>query len=150
MRATPPGWPRIASSVFYDDPARAIDWLADAFGFEVRMKIVGEGGRIEHSELTYGEGLMFVGGAGGAHAKPGRTFPASPKAVGERNTQAMCIFVDDVDAHCAHARAAGARIEMEPTTTDYGDDYWTDRTYLAVDPEGHRWWFMQRLRTPGQ
>jgi uncharacterized glyoxalase superfamily protein PhnB len=39
---------------------------------------------------------------------------------------------------------------MEPTTTDHGAEYWTDRSYLAVDPEGHRWWFMQRLRTAGQ
>ena len=70
--------------------------------------------------------------------------------LGDRNTQALCIFVDDVDAHCAHARRSGARIEMEPTTTDHGDEYWTDRSYLAVDPEGHRWWFMQRLRTAGQ
>lgn len=150
MRATPPGWPRISCSVFYEEPARAIDWLVAAFGFEVRLKIVGEGGHIEHSELTYGEGLVFVGGAGAANTHPERPFPASPKTVGDRNTQALCIFVDDVDAHCMHARKAGARIDMEPTTNDYGDDYWTDRSYLAVDPEGHRWWFMQRLRMPRQ
>lgn len=150
MRATPPGWPRISCSVFYEDPAQAIDWLTQAFGFGVRLKIVGEGGRIEHSELVYGEGLVFVGGAGAANTHPERAFPASPKRVGDRNTQALCIFVDDADAHCAQAREAGARIEMEPTTTDHGVDYWTDRCYLAVDPEGHRWWFMQRVRTSGQ
>jgi len=150
MRATPAGWPRISVSVFYEDPARAIDWLVDAFGFELRLRIEGEGGAIEHSELTYGEGLLFVGGAGAANRHPERPFPASPRSVGDRNTQAMCIFVDDVDAHCAAARTAGATIEMEPTTNDYGDDYWTDRTYLAVDPEGHRWWFMQRLKTGGK
>lgn len=32
----------------------------------------------------------------------------------------MCVFVDDVDAHCAHARAAGAEIFGEPETNDYG------------------------------
>lgn len=150
MRTPPPGWPRISCSVFYEDPARAIDWLVAAFGFEVRLRILGEGGRIEHSQLTIGEGLIFVGGAGGANTHPERSFPASPRMLGDRNTQALCIFVDDVDAHCAHARRSGARIEMEPTTTDHGDEYWTDRSYLAVDPEGHRWWFMQRLRTAGQ
>jgi uncharacterized glyoxalase superfamily protein PhnB len=41
---------------------------------------------------------------------------------------------------------ATARIEREPKTTDYGDDYWIDRSYGALDPEGHLWWFMQRLR----
>ena len=34
-------------------------------------------------------------------------------------------------------------------TTDYGENYWTDRSYGARDPEGHMWWFMQRLKTAG-
>ena len=55
------------------------------------------------------------------------------------------IFVDDVDAHCARAREAGARILIEPTTKDYGDDNGSNRGYLAEDPEGHGWFFMQRL-----
>jgi uncharacterized glyoxalase superfamily protein PhnB len=60
----------------------------------------------------------------------------------------MAIFVDDAEAHCARARAAGAKIFREPKVDDYGDDYWADKTYGAVDPEGHHWWFMQRLREP--
>ena len=36
----------------------AIDWLCKAFGFEVRLKVDGEGGRIEHSELVLGGGLV--------------------------------------------------------------------------------------------
>jgi uncharacterized glyoxalase superfamily protein PhnB len=43
---------------------------------------------------------------------------------------------EDIDAHCAHARAAGASILMEPETQFYGD-----RTYRAKDPEGHIWTF---------
>jgi uncharacterized glyoxalase superfamily protein PhnB len=31
---------------------------------------------------------------------------------------------------------------------DYGADYWADRSYGAVDPEGHLWWFTQRIRDP--
>ena len=58
-----------------------------------------------------------------------------------------CFHVEDVDAHCARSRAAGARIVREPTTSDYGEDYWSDRTYEAVDPEGHHWYFIQRMRT---
>jgi uncharacterized glyoxalase superfamily protein PhnB len=58
----------------------------------------------------------------------------------------LCVYVDDVDAHCRRARAAGATIAMEPTTNDYGSDYWTDRTYEAIDLDGHHWWFIQRLR----
>ena len=148
MKPTPPGWPRISSALYYQDAARAIDWLCKAFGFEVRLKVEGEGGRIEHSELVLGDGLIMVGGSG--RADPGRegyqSLLKSPAEVGGGNTQSLAVFVDDADAHCARARAAGAEIVREPRTDDYGDDYWSDRTYGAKDPEGHLWWFMQRVR----
>jgi uncharacterized glyoxalase superfamily protein PhnB len=54
--------------------------------------------------------------------------------------------VDDVDAHCRTARAAGAKIAEEPTTTEHGDEHPVNRTYRAVDLEGHQWWFLQRVR----
>jgi len=148
MKQTPKGWPRISSGIYYDDAAKAIDWLCNAFGFDVRLRVEGEGGRIEHSELVYGDGLIMVCQSG---RKPGRDRapePVSPKAVGGGNTQCLLMFVDDVDAHCAHARANGAQIVDEPANHDYGADYWTDRTYGAVDLEGHMWWITQRLRDP--
>lgn len=143
----PADWPRCSNSVFYQDAAAAIDWLCDAFGFEVRLRVEGEGGRIEHSELTYGGGLVMVGQerSGDSGWKGAMK---SPKSVGGANTQSVMIFVDDADAHCAHARSRGAKIFEEPATHDYGDDYWTDRSYGAMDPEGHLWWITQRLRDP--
>ncbi len=146
MREPPKDWPRISSSVFYEDASSAIDFLCRAFGFEVRLKVEGEGGRIEHSELVFGGGLVMVGSADGKSPKPNREWMASPRQTSGKNTQALCIFVDDADAHCAHARAAGATIVLEPVTSDYGEEYWADRSYLARDPEGHHWWFMQRVR----
>jgi len=56
------------------------------------------------------------------------------------------IYVDDVDAHCARARAAGGTITYEPTVSDYGEDYWADKSYEVCDLEGHRWYFAQRMR----
>jgi hypothetical protein len=50
--------------------------------------------------------------------------------------------VDDVRAHCDRARAAGAEIVQEPTDQPYGD-----RTYRALDLEGHVWNFRQSVRT---
>jgi len=145
MKPTPPGWPRISTSLYYDDAVEAIDWLCRAFGFEVRLKVDGEGGRIEHSELTFGEGLIMVAGA-----DKSSKFPQirSPRQVGGANTQNMMVYVDDVEAHCKRAREAGASIVSEPKTTDYGEDYWTDRGYECVDIGGHHWWFYQRLRDP--
>jgi uncharacterized glyoxalase superfamily protein PhnB len=150
MKKSPPGFPRISSALFYDDASRAIDWLCQAFGFEVRLKVEGEGGRIEHSELTYGDdGLVMVGESGGKSSRAEPLPCKSPRSLGGANTQALCVYVDDVDAHCARARAAGARIIEEPKNNDYGEEHWEDRSYSAADLEGHHWWFSQRIRTGG-
>ena len=144
MKPTPAGWPRISQSIYYDDPRAAIDWLCKAFGFEVRLKIEGDGGRVEHSELVLGEGLIMVG-----EEKPEK-FPyrKAPSKAGGTNTQNMMVYVDDVDAHCKRARDAGAEIISEPKNTDYGEEYWEDRGYECQDIGGHHWWFYQRLRSP--
>jgi uncharacterized glyoxalase superfamily protein PhnB len=148
MKQPPRGWPRISSAIFYDDAAQAIAWLCRTFGFEVRLKVEGEGGRIEHSELVFGEGLIMVGSVGGKSTGPGGLPCKSPRSLAGANTQCLCVCVDDVDAHCAHARAMGAKIMEEPATQDYGEEYWSDRSYRAEDLEGHQWFFMQRVREP--
>ncbi len=76
------------------------------------------------------------------------SFRQSPRSFGGANTQNMMVYVDDVEAHCRRAREAGAKIVSEPKTTDYGEEYLTDRGYEAEDPDGHHWWFCQRLRGP--
>jgi uncharacterized glyoxalase superfamily protein PhnB len=148
MQPTPPGWPRVSSSLFYRDAGAMIDWLCDAFGFELRLKVEGEGGRIEHSELEYGEAVVMVGQEEAAGATPrfGQR-RVSPRTAGG-NTQGLMLYIDDVDAHCAQARAHGATIVDEPAVHDYGEDYWADRSYGALDCDGHLWWFTQRLRSP--
>jgi len=145
MKPAPKDWPRISSSLFYDDAPAAIDWLCKAFGFEVRLKVEGEGGRIEHSELTFGDGLIMVGSTDG-EKHPG-VIRKSPRSLGGANTQSVFVYVDDADAHCERAKAAGAKITREPVTSDYGDDYWSDRSYGCLDPEGHHWWFAHRIKT---
>ncbi len=144
MKPTPPGWPRISVALYYDDAKKAIDWLCRAFGFEVRMVVEGDGGRVEHSELVYGEGMVMVGEASRRERFPYRR---SPGEVGGANTQNMMIYVDDVEAHCARAREAGAVVVQEPETHDYGEEYWSDRGYECRDIGGHHWWFYERLRT---
>jgi uncharacterized glyoxalase superfamily protein PhnB len=148
MKPTPAGWPRIASSIYYQDPGRAIDWLCEAFGFECRMKVEGDDGSIVHSELELagGEGLIFVGGEGGWSSNPDRKFAKSPKSLDGANTQSMMAFVDDAKTHCERARAAGAKIVTEPKVSDYGPEYWSDIGYSCEDLEGHTWYFATRLR----
>ena len=144
MKPTPAGWPRLSCSVFYDDPRAAISWLCQAFGFEVKLKVEGADGSIQHSELCFGEALVMVSGTKGT--EPWQQSYRSPQAIGGVVTQALALFVDDTDAHHARAVAAGAQVVRDPQTNDYGPGYWTDRSYGALDLEGHLWWFMQRIR----
>jgi uncharacterized glyoxalase superfamily protein PhnB len=148
MKPTPKNWSRISSAIFYKDAPKAIDWLCRAFGFEVRLKIEGDGGVIEHSELTFGEGIIMVGDERSAKTRPDRAFCKSPQSLAGANTQSIMVYVDDALAHCERARAAGAVIVAEPKVSDYGEDYWSDRGYECVDFEGHHWWFCERLRDP--
>ena len=145
MKPTPKGWPRIAPALYYRDAAAMIDWLCRAFGFAVRIKVVGDDGRIEHSELSFGGGLIMVAQERLGEQTRWHTPALSPLSAGG-NTQNLMVYVDDVDTHCANARAAGAVVVSEPELHDYGDEYWADRSYGATDPEGHLWWFSQRIR----
>lgn len=145
MQPTPAGWPRFSPGIYYRDAAAMIDWLCAAFGFAVRLKVVGEGGRIDHSELVFGDGVIMVGEELFGDTQRFATDRRSPLNAG-CNTQNLMVFVDDADAHCATARAAGARIVAEPELHDHGADYWADRSYGCIDPEGHLWWFTQRVR----
>jgi len=145
MKDTPKGWPRISASVFYEDPAAAIDFLAKAFGFEVQVKHE-ENGVIVHSQLVLPGGLIMVGGLTSSSPRDTR-WRRSPKQIDGGCTQALFIYVDDADAHCARARSAGATITNEPTTVDYGPEWWSDRGYEAVDLEGHHWYFAHRIRS---
>jgi len=148
MKTTPAGWPRISVAIFYDDALQAIDWLCRAFGFEVRLKMLASDGRVEHSELVYGEGVIMLAQAG--KSVDAARLTRSPQSIGGANTQSIMVYVDDVDAHCVCARAGGAKIDHEPSLHDYGEDYWADRSYGARDLEQHQWWFTQRVRDPNK
>lgn len=125
----------IIPALFYKDPAAALAWLEKAFGLETRLLVTDASGGVAHAEMSYGRGRITVG--------PGAwiDWAKSPGEVGGANTAAIHIMVDDVDAHCATARAAGAVITMEPEDQFYGD-----RSYRARDPEGHNWTFGQTVR----
>src|SRR5438034_8697105 len=124
MKPTPKGWPRLSAAIFYDDAAGAIDWLCRAFGFEVRLKVEGDGGRIEHSELVYGEALGMVGQSGDRARRPRVPRGASPRSIGGSNTQSLMLFVDNVGEHCTRASAAGAVLVEEPVVHDLGGGPW--------------------------
>lgn len=125
---------KMSSALFYQDPRAAIDWLQKAFGFEVTMLLEAPDGSIAHCQMGFGDSMVMIGTEWTEDHK-------SPKSIGGKNTQTVSIQLDeDIDAHCARARAAGADIHAEPETQFYGD-----RTYRCRDPEGHIWTVSQTV-----
>lgn len=125
--------------LFYRDPIAALKWLEEAFGFETSMLVTDDAGRVGHAEMKVGEATI---GVGGEWASPDLLGPAemkSPASIGGVGTQFVRVHLPEgLDAHCDHARAAGARITQAPADQFYGA-----RTYRALDLEGHVWNFDQ-------
>lgn len=119
----------IYPSLTYDDAPAAIEWLCRAFGFTRRLVVDGPDGTVVHSELSLGPGVIMV-----SSPKPeaGRVGPGKTSAA----PSALCVRVDDPDAHFKRAHDAGAEILRELQDEDYGS-----RGYMARDPEGHQWYF---------
>ena len=64
-----------------------------------------------------------------------------PASTGVDSPAFVHVYVDDIDAHHARAKEAGAEITREPEDQFYGD-----RTYGAKDPQGMSWYFAQHVR----
>jgi uncharacterized glyoxalase superfamily protein PhnB len=118
--------------LLYEDAGAALGWLADAFGFRETDRMEGEDGSVGHAEMDVGDGsTVFLGSPSGGYKNPSH--------LGTR-TALVYAYVEDVNAHHARAKAAGAEIVEEPADQPYGD-----RRYAAADLEGHHWYFAQRL-----
>jgi uncharacterized glyoxalase superfamily protein PhnB len=124
--------PRISPYLYYEDVGGALQWLARAFGFRERLRLPGDDGTVRHAEMEFGGGVVLLGCPGPDYRNPRRL---------GRPTQSLYVYVDGIDAHFERARRAGATIVEEPGDQPYGD-----RRYGVDDPEGHRWYFAERVR----
>jgi uncharacterized glyoxalase superfamily protein PhnB len=135
MASNVPQRPAFIPSVIYKDNRAALKWLANAFGFEASEVLTAANGDIVHAEMSHGGGVVMIGSEFTGWA-------ASPASIGGKNTQRVHVLLGHgIDEHCARARRAGAEIAMEPADQFYGD-----RTYMAVDLEGHHWTFSQPVK----
>lgn len=125
----------LGSGVFYKEPRAALDWLEQAFGFERSMVVSDKDGALIHAEMRFADAYIIVDAEWTDRI-------ASPASLGGKNTQSVYLKLPDgIDAHCENARKAGAVIIQEPEDQFYGE-----RTYRALDPEGHMWTFSQTVR----
>jgi len=127
--------PSVSSAIVYRDPKTMYRWLEEAFGFEPYGIILDGDGNLIHSQMIFGDGLIMVGNEWSDQHR-------SPASIGGLCTQTVHLHLKEgIDGHCERARAAGAVIQQEPAEQFYGD-----RTYRAVDPEGHIWTFAQVVK----
>jgi len=117
----------------YEDIQAAHDFLVEVFGFTSGGLHRLDDGTVVHGEIRHGDAAIWLHRATAEHEL------ASPRDAAMAHG-GLSVVVPDVAAHYARAKAAGARIESEPTDQDYGL-----REYGARDPENHRWWFSSPL-----
>jgi uncharacterized glyoxalase superfamily protein PhnB len=113
----------------YEDARGAIQFLCATFGFIELFSVPESGLIVRHAQLKLGTNVVMLG-----TVRPDDGM-ASPVRLGV-TTQALYVYVDDLDAHFERARAAGAQIVRPPEETDFGS-----REYHVRDVEGHLWTF---------
>ena len=130
----PEGNQRVIPYLAYADAPAAVEFLCRAYGFEAGVQMDMGGGVLGHAELHLDDNVVFLATA---FDEIGLTSPRNLSAV---HGQVM-VYVDDVDEHYEKAKAAGAEI-----TEEISDQFYGDRSYRTVDPEGHQWVFTQHIR----
>lgn len=132
---------RLGLGLFYVRPAAAARWLADVFGLEPETDLPAGSdplppGRHGHPWIEFR--------IGNASVMIFRREPATPEdGDGEppvAPTHVPWVYVDDLDAHLAHAEQAGATILHRKEWP------WLP-SYVAADLEGNQWTFAQARPT---
>jgi uncharacterized glyoxalase superfamily protein PhnB len=110
----------------------ACEWLQRVCGFKEQYRY---GNPVSGIQMHLGDAYIMLTGR-----RPETMGTESPAIVGRR-TQALTVFVADVDAHFDHAKREGATIWEDLHETVYGE-----RQYGLEDLDGHRWLFSQHAR----
>ncbi len=108
----------VIPEIGYPDIGAAIDWLTNAFGLTLRLRI-GD----HRAQMNVGDGAVVL------------TERADAASV-----CSVLIRVKHVDRHHDRARQHGATIIRPPADHSYGE-----RQYTAADHAGHRWTFSQSI-----
>jgi len=115
--------------VTYKRLPEAMDWLSRTFGFVEHYRY---GDPVSGAQVRLGNAYIMVRTARGDYR--------SPADLGF-GTQSLTIFVEDVERHFEHSKAAGANIVEDLHETEYGE-----LQYGVEDLEGHHWLFSRHAR----
>lgn len=134
--------PQIIPMLSYEEGVIAMDWLCRVFGFSEKTRMVGSNGRLEHGELTLGDGMVML-----ATPSPDYQSPKHHRQVCTATAKfyevpyvinGVLVYVDDVKSHFQRSKDNGALILSEL------EDGGPGLRYRAEDLEGHRWMFLQK------
>ena len=112
---------QVIPELAYPDVNAAAEWLCNAFGFTIRLRIA------DHR-------IQLLAGSGALVVKSGGVAPETC------SSHAVMVRVENVDQHYAKATAAGAKASGPPTTYPFGE-----RQYGARDFAGHGWVFTESV-----
>jgi len=104
----------------YPNIGEAIDWLCNAFGFTLRIRIADH-----RAQLNVGDGAIVL---------------IEHRVPGGNESHAVMVRVENVDQHHERASKHGARILRSPSDFPYGE-----RQYNVEDLAGHFWTFTQSI-----
>ena len=105
----------------YPDVGKAVDWLRDAFGFTLRLRIANH-----RAQMNVGDGAVVL--------------TELPEGQRVDMGHSVMVRVENVDAHHRRALQHGARVMRPPADHPYGE-----RQYSVEDFAGRRWAFTQSI-----
>lgn len=117
----------------YRNPGAAARWLCDAFGFREHESAQESDHHVKYILLRLGDSGVLVRPVANSVFDD---LMVEPSAVGGGNTHVLYLPIPDAELHCERAKAAGAKVELEPQEDGLGGRFYTCR-----DPEGHLWSF---------
>jgi uncharacterized glyoxalase superfamily protein PhnB len=122
------------------DIAKASGFYQQVLGFQLQFTLPRADGELTLAVLQAGASTLLLGRLDELHYEHearARMIRKGPHGLGITLT----LLVSDVDRVCGAARKAGAEILLEPT-----DEFYGDRVFMFVDPEGYEWKVSQNLR----
>jgi PhnB protein len=118
----PRGFRMVTPYLVAEDGLALLEFVQQAFGAEQVEKVIMPTGM--HGEARIGDTMLMIGGG-----IPGKKFPSSLQP------NALHVYVEDADATCAKAVAAGATLIDAPRDQEYGE-----RSGTVKDRSGNYWY----------
>jgi uncharacterized glyoxalase superfamily protein PhnB len=121
--------------------AKACEFYQEVLGFQLQITLPRTDNELRLAVLKAGTSTLLLGRLDELHYEHetrARLIRKGPHGLGITLT----LLVPDVDSIFAAARKARVEILLEPT-----DEFYGDRVFMFVDPDGYEWKISQTIKT---